>query len=82
MKDYYIIRDIADGIEGLDLDTGTWYDSIEDVKKAFDRGVKIIESKSYCKVLEKSKFSFKYENCEYGDPILYHWIIIKISQVK
>ncbi len=82
MKDYYVIGDIADGTIGLDIDGNTWYESLEEVEKVFNIKAKNTESKPYCKVLEKSKFSMKYESYEYGDPILYHWIIIKISQVK
>ena len=79
---YYIIVDISDGIEGLDTNIDMWYESIEEVEKAFNKAVKNIKSKPYYKVLEESRFSIKYESNEYGKPVLYHFIVVCLSQIR
>ena len=86
MRDYYIIADISDGPNGVSIDDTEWYDSPDMVVYALDQMQKDVESRTYYDIIEKTKYSLKYEiKVDYDDdqtPILFHYVGLKISQME
>ena len=85
MHDYYIIVDIADGINSIDIDNNNWYDSLSDARQSMQNKYNDIKDKAYYKIKKYTDNELMYDSYQFigkdEEPMDYHWIIIKISQV-